>query len=98
MYKRVNKDSNHNEIVEALINAGYSVLDLSGVGEGCPDILVGIDGDSGKYNVLIEIKSEKGSLRPKQKEFIATWKGSTTVVRTVDEALFVCNYYKVKLL
>jgi hypothetical protein len=33
-------DANHGEIVKALRSAGCGVLDLSAVGNGCPDLLV----------------------------------------------------------
>ena len=34
-------DLNHKPIVDGLRAHGYAVLNLSGVGKGCPDILVG---------------------------------------------------------
>jgi hypothetical protein len=93
--KRVNRDRNHQEIVQGLVKLGFSVLDLAAVGSGCPDILVGITADDGtKYNVLMEIKSDKGKLRPEQKSFIENWNGSTCVVRTLAEAEFIAIYYK----
>jgi len=76
-------DSNHAEIVAALRKCGASVINLSRVGEGCPDLLVGMLG----RNVLLEVKAEKGRVRPNQQALIATWPGEAYIVRSVDEAL-----------
>lgn len=77
-------DANHREIVAALRRFGWSVLDLSGVGiPGCPDLLVG----ARSVNILLEIKSEGGRLRPVQAEWHAEWSGQVAVARTVEEAV-----------
>lgn len=93
MYKpKTNRDHNQEQIVKAIKQLGCTVLDLAAMGGGCPDILVGVTGKTGKYNILLEIKN-KSLLRDSQKLFVNNWKGQTAVVRTVDEALFVCKYY-----
>ena len=46
------RDLNHATIVRLLQQAGASVVDLSGVGGGCPDLLVGYAGNT----ALVEIK------------------------------------------
>ena len=76
-------DSNQEEIVDALRDIGASVLVLSQVGGGAPDLLVGFRGKE----YLMEIKAPKGKLRPGQKKFFDTWKGKSFIVRSVDEAL-----------
>jgi len=83
-------DQNHAEIVAALRQVGATVLDLSRVGKGCPDILVG----HRSANYLMEIKdgqktASRKTLTPQQREFFATWAGQRIVVETVDEALNV---------
>ncbi len=83
MRRAARTDSNQAEIVSALRKCGASVLDLSGVGEGCPDLLVGMLG----RNVLLEIKTEKGAIRPQQRAVLAAWRGEAYIVRSVDEAL-----------
>jgi hypothetical protein len=85
------RDTNHAQIARALEDLGYSVLDLSRVGEGCPDILVGgIDRATGQRTAwLMEIKTERGKLRPGQEAFRAAWRGPIATVRTVDEAFRV---------
>jgi Holliday junction resolvase len=90
---RSNRDSNHAEIVKAIKKLGCSVKDTSAVGGGFPDIIVGIKGQTKNTNVLIEIKSAKGRLRPDQEKFIAKWQGNVAVVRTVAEAEYICNHY-----
>ena len=82
-------DANHTEIISVLRKAGYSVLSLAAVGNGCPDILVG---RSGSANILMEIKDggkppSKRKLTSDQRAFFATWQGQATVVKNVEEAL-----------
>jgi Holliday junction resolvase len=80
--KRV--DGPHAEIVKALRRCGCSVLDLSRVGEGAPDLLVGRAG----HSMLLEVKSARGQVRASQRAFTAAWRGCPVlVVRSVDEAL-----------
>ena len=69
--------------MRALRDVGCSVLILSGVGGGVPDLLVG----KGGINWLMEVKIAKGDLNPDQVKFQATWRGSYLVVRSVGEAL-----------
>ena len=76
-------DENQQEIVKALRELGVSVLVLSQVGGGCPDLLIGWR----KKNYLLEIKTENGKLRKSQVEFFDTWKGRVFIVRSVNEAL-----------
>ncbi len=78
-------DANHAEIVAALRKCGCSVLDLSHVGRGCPDILVS---RNSQHMCLMEIKSGRGKLNKRQQEWIAEWSGPKIhVVYSVQEAL-----------
>ena len=80
------RDHNQAAIVRGLESAYCSVIDLSAVGGGCNDLLVGRNG----VNYLIEIKNLEGrGLRytPPQKEHNATWKGQKCTVTTLEEAL-----------
>ena len=83
--KRGKVDRNHKEIVDALRQAygPRCVVSLASIGDGCPDILVGIRG----YNILMEIKSEGGRLTNDQIHMINEWQGQITLVYTVEEAL-----------
>ena len=67
--KRV--DENQNLIKHTFIALGASVLNLSRVGQGCPDLLIGYKGKS----VLVEVKSAKGTFTEPQLKFIGKWKG-----------------------
>lgn len=81
MPKRV--DTNQREIVAALRQVGASVIMLYEVGHGCPDLLVGFRGQT----YVLEIKTAKGRLTTDEWAWWQEWRGSGTVVRTVDEAL-----------
>lgn len=81
-------DSNQPMIVKALRDAGASVLILSNMGHGCPDLLVGKDG----RNVLMEIKDptrkpSERKLTDDERVFHTLWRGNVFVVETVEEAL-----------
>lgn len=71
-------DANQPEIVAALEKAGASVVLLSQVGGGVPDLLVGFRGK----NYLIELKRPGQKLRVSQKDFQSTWNGQTCVGRS----------------
>lgn len=72
------------DIVRALQSVGATVVDLSAVGNGCPDIAVGIFG----RNYFMEIKDpETGRMTGDQIVWHDRWKGQKCVVKSVDEAL-----------
>mgnify|MGYP003387817269 CR=1 FL=1 len=80
-------DRNQQEIVDAFRKCGWLVLDLSGVGQGCPDLLV--KDRSGTLR-LLEVKDGKKKpsarqLTPPQVEFHAVW--PVTRVMSVDDVL-----------
>ena len=65
-------DANHAAVVRALRQVGASVLDLSRVGQGCPDLLVGYQGK----NFLVEVKATaKTKLTKDQVRFWVSWNG-----------------------
>lgn len=81
-------DANQAAIVQALRQAGASVLILSMVGKGCPDVLVGRQG----INTLLEIKdaSKPPSARRltrDEHDWQIQWRGQVAIVTTIDEAL-----------
>jgi hypothetical protein len=61
---------------------GASVVVLSQVGRGCPDLLVAKNG----VTFLLEVKTPKGRLSETQKEFFDTWNGRVYLVRSAEEA------------
>jgi len=79
-------DENHRAIVAAFQYCGALVGDLSNAGGGIPDLIIGFRG----VLFLVEVKTPKGALSPKQKEFFAQWSEyPTLVIRSVDEAMDV---------
>jgi hypothetical protein len=85
-------DENQKSIVDFLRGLGASVLILSEVGKGCPDILCGIFGQ----NFLIEIKN--GMLAPSaqkltkhEQHFFDTWKGQVCVINSECDAINFIN-------
>ena len=84
-------DANQPEIVDALQKAGYCVCDISSVGCGCPDLIVGIPGRPEVF--LLEIKNPKsgGRLNKLQQQWHDAWPGQVAIVWTVEEALSVLD-------
>ncbi len=85
-------DRNQNEIVELFRKLGCSVLILSSVGKGCPDILVGMNGS----NYLFEIKDgnkcgSQQKLTEAEQKFFDTWKGQVFLINSVDCVLEFIN-------
>lgn len=80
-------DANHSAIVDALRRLGCSVLDLSRVGRGCPDILCGYGGIS----LPAEIKTAKGKFNDRQNEFLSQWTGGCYLLRTVEDCAELAN-------
>lgn len=84
-------DANHSEIVDALREVGCWVLDLSAVGNGCPDLLV--HGPLYPWHlVLLEIKDggkppSARKLTPDQIKFHAGCNAPLFVVTNTTEAL-----------
>ena len=89
MRRAARVDCIHSAVVSALRAHGRRVLDLSRVGNGCPDLLVTFGG----HLLLMEVKrplgpkggSSKSKLRASQVEFAHQW--PVIVVRSVAEAL-----------
>lgn len=91
MRRAAKTDANHAEIVAALRQAGCGVLDLSRVGNGCPDLLVHLPSYPWRQ-ALVEVKDgskppSARKLTPDQEKFHAEWKGWIHTVKSVDEAL-----------
>lgn len=90
MVRRAAKvDGNQAEIVECLrAIPDCSVLVLSAVGEGCPDVMVGYRG----FNFLFEIKDPKQpkhrhELTEDQRKFHGSWNGQVTKVFGLKEII-----------
>lgn len=89
-------DRNQKSIADALSAVGCTVVLLHTVGGGCPDLLVGVHGETW----LIEIKTPEEASRlargkshnpataARQKAWAQSWRGSPPlVVHSADEAL-----------
>jgi len=76
-FKKRRVDLDQKKVISQLEEMGFSVLNLSAVGRGCPDLLVGKNGQ----NFLLEIKSEKGTLTPAQIEFHKNWLGHCEIIK-----------------
>ncbi len=71
-------DANQSSIVSALRQVGASVVDLSAVGRGVPDLLVGFRGRT----YLLEVKNKLGRnrLTADQDVFLAWWHGVPPII------------------
>jgi endogenous inhibitor of DNA gyrase (YacG/DUF329 family) len=85
------KDANHHEVVKALQQAGAYVIDMSHVGKGFPDLIVGFQ----LKTILMEIKNPKTAygrkgLNKNQLIWKEQWTGGNFyVVKSPEEALRV---------
>ncbi len=84
MRYRARIDSNQTEITKKLRELGFSVLCLHMVGRGCPDLLIGKNGQ----NWLIELKSsQKAQLTPDEERFFSEWQGNAIIAHSVEEIM-----------
>jgi len=84
-YYKKRVDENQKQLVHTFIALGASVLNLSTVGRGCPDLLIGYRGKS----VLVEIKKDsKASYTDPQIKFMQEWRGgAVSRIDSVDAAI-----------
>ena len=84
-YYKKRVDENQKQIVHTFIALGASVLNLSTVGRGCPDLLIGYRGKS----VLVEIKRDsKATFTEPQVKFMQEWRGgAVSRIDSVDAAI-----------
>lgn len=84
-YLKTKRDKSHVQIQRELRQRGFSVVDLSSVGGGVPDLLV----SKGVVTVLVEIKEPEGSIYLDQLCFAAEWKGYIAFAQTVEECIAI---------
>jgi len=92
-YGRV--DGNQKQVVQNLRKCGYSVLILSNVGKGCPDLLVGHNG----LNLLVELKDpdqppSKRVLTTDEVKFFETWRGKAIVAENLEDIIKEIELWK----
>jgi hypothetical protein len=88
MRKRGRVDVVQHDIVVALRSSGNSVVLLSNIGDGVPDLLV-------KYNkpgfgaqlLLMEVKSPHGRMTSDEQDFYNQWQECMVVVYSIEDAL-----------
>jgi hypothetical protein len=81
-------DNNQPAIIQALRDIGCSVQDLSQLGRGCPDILIGFH----MMNFLLEIKNcedRAPRLTECEQRWIKSWAGQVAVVTNVADAIAI---------
>ena len=85
IYYKKRVDENQKQLVHTFIALGCSVLNLSTVGRGCPDLLIGYRGKT----VLVEIKSNsKATFTDPQIKFMQEWRGgAVSRIDSVDAAI-----------
>ena len=84
-YYKKRVDENQKTIVHTFIALGASVIDLSRVGQGTPDLAIGYKGKT----VFVEVKSsEKAPYTEPQIKFMQNWRGgAVSRVDSVDAAI-----------
>lgn len=82
-------DKSQAGIVAALRQAGATVQDLSAVGRGCPDLVVGVPSrlTGQRVNYMIECKTGRGRLTEVEKMWLTEWNGQVAVCYSPDDAL-----------
>lgn len=90
MPKRV--DRNQTEIVQILRDMGVSVAVTSDLGQGFPDLVLGIC----NRNYLVEVKDgskppSKRVLTPDERKFFNSWKGQVDIISCVNDAINFVN-------
>ena len=92
MRRAARVDSNHKEVVDEFRRLGCSVLDMSRLGEGTPDLLIGFSGQC----MLVEVKNgkkppSKRVLTGPQIYFWMSWKANPLVVKSLDDVAKTVN-------
>ena len=87
------QDSNHGDVVKALVGAGCVCTNTHMVGSGFPDICVGFRNDLGHPRIiLIEVKDgtkspSRQQLTEDEQKWWNHWPGDAYVVRSAREAV-----------
>lgn len=88
MRRAARTDANHSKVVKALRRVGASVQDLSRVGDGCPDLLVGFRQRTFVLAVKDGAKNESDrKLTSEQVRWHQSWQGQKAIVLSEEEAL-----------
>lgn len=84
-YYKKRVDENQKQIIHTFIALGASVLNLSRVGEGAPDLAIGYKGNT----VFVEVKRDsKAPYTDSQVKFMQEWRGgAVSRIDSVDAAI-----------
>lgn len=77
------RDGNHDELARLFGQLGCSVFEAHATGDGFTDLVVGCMG----ITLLVEIKTDAGTLTPVQEVFHRDWRGQLAVVRTREDVI-----------
>jgi len=80
-YDKSKRDGNQSGIVAEYIALGATVCELAGVGNGCPDLLIGAYG----VDQLVEIKRAGLKPRDNQLKWHVEWQGRMVIVQSLVE-------------
>jgi hypothetical protein len=85
-------DENQAEIVREFKRLGASVIDLSRVGEGVPDLCIGV----AKQTALVEVKRDaKAKFTEQQLDFMTYWNGKPVFrVNCIEDAQYVVHHLR----
>ena len=81
MRRKARVDENQLVIVARLRRHGATVVPLHTVGEGVPDLLVGIRGTT----LLVDVKTPAGRLTERQVDWHGTWTGAPVCIVRSEE-------------
>jgi hypothetical protein len=85
--RKQKRDGNEAAIIEALVKAGASVMQISEL-----DLVVGYRKKDGTLtNAVMEVKMPNKKPDEDQQKYIDNWKGAVYVVRSVEQALEIIN-------
>lgn len=88
-------DENQPEIVDAARRMGCTVQPLHTVGQGCPDLLVGISGTNDLWEVKDGAKVPSAQkLTIDQIQWHDEWRGNVQVINSVEKAVARINYVR----
>lgn len=81
MRRRAKSDANQMQIMRELRALGFSVCSTHTIGKGFPDLAVGRN----DVTLLVELKTENGTLTEDERTFFEVWRGAAIVAQTTEE-------------
>ena len=81
---RGRRDANQREIVNTYLALGCSVTDTGSIGNGFPDLCIGLWG----LDCLVEVKTKGGKMKSSQETFKREWRGRPVrIIRSMEDAI-----------